>query len=233
MKTDSEKKAACSTNLRMRDMRQRDILPKDKLENTHATVIGTGAVGRQLALQLASMGVGKIQMFDFDTVEEVNLAPQGFAEDDIGKSKVDAVAESCRKMNSEIEIIPVNSRFLRASDIGNVVFCCVDSIRIREFIWDVIGDKDVELFVDGRMAAEALRVVTAYDDESNKYYKETLFSEEDAMEAPCTAKSTIYCANICAGLMITQYAKWMRNIPIDRDMLINLVTNDFIVEDIK
>ena len=40
-----------------RDLRQRDIVPPDKLAACHALVIGVGAVGRQVALQLAAMGI--------------------------------------------------------------------------------------------------------------------------------------------------------------------------------
>ena len=37
-----------------RDIRQRDIIPREKLELLTGVVIGVGAVGRQVALQLAA-----------------------------------------------------------------------------------------------------------------------------------------------------------------------------------
>ena len=37
--------------------RQRDLVPFDHLEEIDATVIGAGAIGRQVALQLAAIGV--------------------------------------------------------------------------------------------------------------------------------------------------------------------------------
>jgi len=33
-------------------------------------------------------------------------------------------------------------------------------------------------------------------------YPTTLFRTEEAFVGPCTAKTTIYCANIAAGLMV-------------------------------
>ena len=65
-----------------RDLRQRDIVPPERLAACKATVIGVGAIGRQVALQLAAIGVPHLQFIDFDTVEPVNLAvalisPQG------------------------------------------------------------------------------------------------------------------------------------------------------------
>ena len=44
-------------DLSQRDLRQRDIVPPDALAKCRPTVIGVGAIGRQVALQLAAMGV--------------------------------------------------------------------------------------------------------------------------------------------------------------------------------
>jgi molybdopterin/thiamine biosynthesis adenylyltransferase len=38
-----------------------------------ATVVGVGAIGRQVALQLAAMGICWLQLVDFDIVEPANL----------------------------------------------------------------------------------------------------------------------------------------------------------------
>ena len=65
--------------------RQRDIIPPERLAACRATVIGVGAIGRQVALQLAAMGVPWLQLVDFDVVEPSNLASQGFLEKDLGR----------------------------------------------------------------------------------------------------------------------------------------------------
>ncbi len=41
----------------MRYSRQQDIVPSERLAGCKATVIGVGAIGRQVALQLTAMGV--------------------------------------------------------------------------------------------------------------------------------------------------------------------------------
>lgn len=74
-----------------RDARQRDIVPPEQLATVRATVVGVGAIGRQVALQLAAMGVPWLQLIDPDVVEPANLACQGFLESDLGCEKVDAV----------------------------------------------------------------------------------------------------------------------------------------------
>ncbi|GAH93209.1 unnamed protein product, partial [marine sediment metagenome] len=74
-----------------------------------------------------------------------------------------------------------------------------------------------------RMSAETLRVLTAYDSQSRKHYPGTLFHAEEAYIGPCTAKTTIYCANIAAGLMVAQFTKYLRQLPVDCDIQLNLL----------
>ena len=76
--------------IKERYSRQRDIVPPEKLEACKATVVGVGAIGRQVALQLAAMGIPWLQLTDFDVVESSNLASQGYLQDDMGKLKVQA-----------------------------------------------------------------------------------------------------------------------------------------------
>jgi sulfur carrier protein ThiS adenylyltransferase len=113
-------------------------------------------------------------------------------------------------------------------EIGNVVFCAVDKIDVRRLIWESVKDR-VNLFCDGRMSAEVLRILTAYDAESRKHYPTTLFSADEAFVGPCTAKTTIYCANIAAGLMLAQFTKYLRQLPIDCDIQLNLLASELSV----
>lgn len=172
--------------------RQQDIISADRLAACKATVIGVGAIGRQVALQLTAMGIPWLQIIDFDVVEPSNLASQGYLEADLGKIKVDATADLCRKINSGLEIHVVPERFRRSMEIGNIVLCCVDTIDARRLIWQAVKNK-VNCFFDARMSAEVLRVLTACDFESRKHYPATLFHAEEAYVGPCTAKTTIYC----------------------------------------
>jgi sulfur carrier protein ThiS adenylyltransferase len=54
-------------------------------------------------------------------------------------------------------------------------------------------------------------------------YPRTLFTAEEAHVGSCTARSTIYTASIAAGLMVHQFAKWMRGVPVDADLTLNLL----------
>jgi len=205
--------------------RQRDIVPPERIADCKATVIGVGAIGRQVALQLSAMGIPWLQLIDHDTVEWSNLASQGYLEGDMGKSKVNATLELCWRINAATQIQAVPERFRRSMEIGNIVFCCVDRIDVRRLIWEAVKDR-VNLFCDGRMSAEVLRVLTACDFESRKHYPTTLFNSDEAFVGPCTAKTTIYCANIAAGFMLAQFTKYLRLLPVDPDIQVNLLASE-------
>lgn len=217
-----------TNNFEDRDLRQRDILPPERLAVCSATVIGVGAIGRQVALQLGALGIPRLQLIDHDAVEPVNLSAQGYLEADVGRPKVEATGELCKALNSSIALQLHHERFRRSMPIGNIVFCCVDSIETRRLIWNAIGQAS-EFFCDGRMAAEAMRVLTTFDADSCGHYPTTLFTPEEAHRGACTARSTIYCANVAAGLMVTQFAKYLRRLPIDPDIQFNLLTTELTV----
>ncbi len=208
--------------------RQRDIVPPERLAACKATIIGVGAIGRQVALQLTAMGISWLQLIDFDRVEESNIASQGYLEDDLGRSKVEATADLCQQTNHQLEVHEVNDRFRRSMEIGSAVFCCVDSIDTRRLIWEAVRDR-ASWFCDGRMSAEVLRVLTACDAASRDHYPTTLFSAGEAYAGACTAKTTIYCANIAAGMMLAQFTKHLRNLPVDSDIQLNLLTSEITV----
>ena len=90
-----------------------------------------------------------------------------------------ATADLCRQTNHEIAIQQYPERFRRSMNIGDVLFCCVDSIATRKLIWEAASTR-TRLFVDGRMSAEAVRVLAAGDDASRRHYPTTLFAQAEA-----------------------------------------------------
>ena len=94
--------------------RQRDLVPPERLAACKATIIGVGAIGRQVALQLSAMGIPWLQLIDFDRVEESNLASQGYLEDDLSRPKVQATADLCQQVNHDLAAQKVNERFRRS-----------------------------------------------------------------------------------------------------------------------
>ena len=58
------------------------------------------------------------------------------------------------------------------------------------------------------------------------HYRTTLLSPEEAFHGACTAKTTIYCANIAAGLTPAQFTKHRRGLPVDPDIQLNLLSSE-------
>jgi len=177
-------------------------------------------------------------LVDHDLVAVENLAPQGYFPDDLGKNKVQATAQMCRKLNPDLAIDLYPERFRRSSpkslscfgdaDRKLVAFCCVDSITTRGIIWEAVKPF-ATFFVDARMAAEVVRVLASARPMDDVYYPTTLFESAEAYSGSCTAKSTIYTASIAAGLMLAEATRWLRGLPVDRDLLLNLLAAELAV----
>ena len=148
-----------------RFLRQRDLVSTEKLANTPVTIIGVGAIGRQVAMQLAALGVMQLQLVDFDTVEAHNVTNQGYRERDVGQSKVDSTAAAITEVDASISADCVADRFRIRQSTADVVFCCVDSIASRSAIWKHLETR-TNFWADGRMMGEVMRILTASDSES-------------------------------------------------------------------
>lgn len=221
---------------RNRNDRYRTIIPPEKLDEILPIVIGVGAVGRQIALQLSAIGVKNLMTIDHDTVEIENLGPQGYLPVDCGISKVVATAKMCGMMNPDGRLYPRFSRFkrtmpeewLQESKLPKAaIFNAVDSIETRGAIWDSVKES-AAFYVDGRMSGEVIRVLASSEPLTDQYYTSTLFTAEEAHQGACTAKSTIYTASIAAGLMIGQFTKWIRGLPVERDTILNLISMEMV-----
>jgi len=92
-------------------------------------------------------------------------------------------------------------------------------------IWRALKDR-TQFWADGRMRGEVLRMLVAADEVSRQHYATSLFSAGEAQSGPCTAQSTIYAATIAAGLLVHQFARWLRGVEIDRDVSVNLLASD-------
>lgn len=206
--------------------RQRELIPADQLTAVTATVIGVGAIGRQVALQLAAIGAPRIQLMDFDTVDISNVTTQGYFTEDVGQPKVLATARAIRQLDDVIQVVSIEDRFRAKLDIGEVIFCCVDSISARAAIWRSAKSR-CRFWADGRMQGEVLRVLAVSSADDHKRYDETLFPQAEAQQGSCTSRSTIYAASIAAGIMVHQFTRWLRGLPTDRDIIFNLLASEW------
>lgn len=98
-------------------------------------IIGCGAVGSTVAENLVRMGLTRITLYDFDKVESKNIANQMFRECDIGKEKVDAVADQLKLINPDIEKdLKIERAGYSDQRLDGYVILCVDNIDLRREI---------------------------------------------------------------------------------------------------
>lgn len=211
-----------------RFVRQRDLVPLQKLASQLVTVVGVGAIGRQLALHLAAIGAPRLQLIDFEHVEPSNITTQGYLAAEVGQPKVTACGTALRQIDATLELQLIQDRFRPQPEIGSAVFCCVDSISARSAIWRSVEHR-VEFWADGRMLGETIRVLAAADPAGRRRYSESLFEQHQAQTGSCTSRSTIYAAGIAAGLMVHQFTRFLRNMSVDPDITLNLLSSELVV----
>ncbi len=156
-------------------------------------IIGCGAIGSTVAENLARFGLTKITLYDFDKVEAHNIANQMFTQEDIGKMKVDAVAEYLLKINPEMkdDLILVPKGYTNQR-LSGYVFLCVDNIDLRrEIAQSCVGNPFIKGMFDFRMRlTDAQHYAAAWNDEKmvEAFLKSMAFSHEEAKkETPVSA----------------------------------------------
>ena len=114
---------------------------QQKLISSEVTVLGLGGLGSVLINYIASSGIKKINIVDFDLVEKTNLQRQiNFSENDIGFLKTDVIEKylnnkfsnlSIHKFSNKIESCDQLNPIISNSDI---VLDCTDNFIARKII---------------------------------------------------------------------------------------------------
>ena len=176
-----------------RYLRQQDLLPTDRIGSLQVVLIGAGAIGSAVALCLGKMGLGELLVYDNDVVDEVNLAGQLYRNDDIGRPKVEALAELLASMTTT-EVTPIPALF-DGRCMTIVTISAVDSMRSRRRIWNHLrGRREVEVYVDSRMGGLVgeIHVVRPGSPLEEASYRATLHRDDEALPERCTARSIAF-----------------------------------------
>lgn len=179
--------------------RQIDFIPMNKL-GAEIVIVGAGAIGSWVALSLAKMGLVDITVWDHDEVSIVNMNCQFYPLDSIGKPKVQALQEMVHRFTGT-KINAVNKKY-EGEALSGIVINALDNMATRSLIFKERSPM-IRWIVDPRMSLEqaSLNVCDLHSLESIKQYEKSLYSDDAAIQERCTAKSTIYTANLIAGLV--------------------------------
>jgi hypothetical protein len=178
--------------------RQWDVIPHEVL-STPVTIIGAGAIGGWTALSLAKMGMENITVFDFDSVEVENLNAQFYRFKDIGRKKVEALRDLVEEFTG-VRLRIFAEKYAGEVPFKGILIAAVDSMKARELIHFAHRDRHDVVLLDPRMAVETaiLHIVKPAIDQD---YPHSLHTDENSVQERCTAKATIYTANLLSGLV--------------------------------
>ncbi len=88
---------------------------QQKLDRASVGIAGLGGLGSNIAVHLARLGVGRLVLVDFDTVDVTNLNRQHYAMKDIGVPKTLALLEQLEEINPYLQYEPYTERVIPAN----------------------------------------------------------------------------------------------------------------------
>jgi len=114
-----------------------DWFSQEQVSAARVAVIGAGAVGNEVVKNLALLGCGTIDVFDFDTVELHNLTRSILLrESDAGRNKAEAVVERALDIDPHVTLRAVPGDFWETLSLGRLqeydcAIAAVDNFEAR------------------------------------------------------------------------------------------------------
>jgi len=162
-----------------------------RLQNAHVVVVGLGALGCPVVTYLARAGVGRVTLFDGDTVEYHNLHRQTlFERSDVGRRKADVIAGYLGREFPDMEV-DGRAEFLDGSTTAeifrsldaDVVLDCTDRFSSRFVVHDAAQRSGVQL-ISASVSSSAGQLFLLPFGESRKPCLRCLY--QDAPPDGCT-----------------------------------------------
>jgi molybdopterin/thiamine biosynthesis adenylyltransferase len=178
-----------------------------QLVGGRVAVIGVGALGSALSLQLAKLGL-TLDLFDHDKIEGHNIANQVlYGDADLGENKVDRAADLLVQLTGLSHQGHPEKVCTKNQIRGyTAVFVCVDSMEQRTAITRLLFCSGVKLLIEGRMGARggAAYCLDAEDPVQMTEYQAELYQDSDVVvdRAACgTIQSVVSTASMAASWM--------------------------------
>ena len=209
--------------------RHLDLIPLSAM-SSRVHIIGAGATGAMASWMLAKMGFINQHVVDYDTIDVENVGCQMYGRHQIGQLKVDALAEMV-ELFTGAKISTTNGKFEKGMPVEGIVISALDSMAGRADIFDsFLSSPSATHLIDPRMSIQygTMFVVDKSNKASIDSYRETLYSDADAVQERCTMKAVMFTSSIISGII----CKAVKDIAVDgktfRSMLYNIEKNDCI-----
>lgn len=188
------------------------LFDPDNFAERRVDIIGCGATGSRIAIGLAKLGIENLHLWDFDVVEEHNIANQAYGIVDIGQLKVDALAEEIEYFTGiepEVHNVAVDG----TQPLGDVVFLLTDTMASRKQIWDgaIKFKPAIQVMFETRMGVDVGRLyaVKPWDLDHVKRWESSLCSDDEAEVSSCGTRITVGgTAEVISGLAQWAFMQW-------------------------
>ena len=186
----------------------------DSLKGYPVHIVGCGAIGSHVAEILARLGVENIHLYDDDRVASHNIANQMFSYKDIGKAKVQAVAEMIDAINPNCVVTMHDERVQPNTRLKGYVVLCVDSIVPRQFILEAnTFNPNCKAIFDFRMGLTSGQFYCADSlTRMQNLVKTMQFTDEEAdantPKSACNFElSVVYTIKVLVGIGVNEMVK--------------------------
>jgi len=184
----------------------------DDAKDYRIDIIGVGATGSRIALNLARLGLTNFHVWDDDVIETHNVANQDFNNTDIGKKKVHALQDNL-KNNFGVDIVAHDAKVTGDEELGDVVFILTDTMDSRKVIFEegLKFNPRIKLVIETRMEAESGRIYmfNPCNPTHIREWESTLYSSEEAVTSLCgTRTSVVATAELICGYSIWNFIYW-------------------------
>lgn len=207
---------------------------QQKLHSSSVLIIGCGALGSMVAMQLTGAGIGRLKICDFDTIDVTNLQRQFFFKtEEAGKNKSETLARKMSELNPEIEIEIDNRLITRklASELiphYDFVVDATDNPDSKRITGEVCKEKGKACCIAG--VSDFSGQVTTFlpeDPRFEEYFGEVTYGGF----LPCSmggvmGPAVALCASIQANETIKYLTKAGETLS-GKILLFNLLTNSF------
>lgn len=119
-----------------------EVEVRARLADAHVAIVGCGGLGSNIAGMLVRSGVNTLTLIDFDIVEPENLNRQMFFPDQLGRLKIDALAETLTRIKPEVALT-LHEKEICADTLidlvrgADVIVEAVDRAEVKATIVDV------------------------------------------------------------------------------------------------
>ena len=161
-----------------------------------ALLIGVGGIGCASASYLASSGIGRLLLCDFDTVDPTNLDRQMlYGPDDVGQRKADCAAARLEHINPDVEYVAIGKRLagdelLDAVSSVDVVLDGCDNFATRFQVNDACVQAARTLISGAAIRLEGQLSVFGPDYDASPCYR-CLYEEADESLEDCAGNGVL------------------------------------------